>query len=507
MTRSSTSYTEGLRDGRQVFIDGEAVSDVTRHPAFRGAVSSIANLYDVARDPATRELVTFPSPRTGEPINRSYMIPASEADLIARRKGLRVLAEQTFGLMGRSPEHVASFLAGFAGGAAVFAEGGAEYGENVRRFHDLASHQDLYLTYTILPPQIDRSKPPHQQADPHLYAGVKEERDGGIVLAGAQMLGTGTALSDYVYLSSIAPLGPGDEAYAVAAMVPLSAPGLRVHARRSYAQSATSVFDYPLSTRFDESDSLVVFDNVFVPWEHVFAYRNLDVVRRQWVDTAAHALGNNQAQIRFWTKLDFLIGLAHRVARMNGSEKLPPVKGALGEMAAYAAMVGGLVYGQEQHCRIDDHNVAWPGPAEYSAGIVLQSEIYPKLLTMVRDLCGGGVIQLPSSVDDYANPAIAADLERYVQSPGYPSVERVKLLKMVWDMIGSEFASRHLQYEMFYAGAPFITKMRMYENFDFAAAEELVASAMAAYDLGGTHAPATPPDPSVAAMASVAGGE
>lgn len=485
MTRSGQDYLDGLDDGRRVYIDGELVDDIRSHPAFAGAVASVAKLYDVADDPAHRDLLTFTSPTTGEPVNRSYQIPRSEQDLVDRRMALRHLSQQTFGLMGRSPEHVAGFLSGFAAGHHVFAEGGKEFGENIVKFHETARDEDLYVTYTILPPQIDRSKPAHQQADPHLYAGVKEERDDGIVIAGAQMLGTGTAIADHVYLSCIAPLGPGDEAYAIAATVPVGAPGVKVHSRRSYARASSSVYDYPMSSRFDETDSLVVFDDVFVPWEHVFAYRDRDVVRDQWWRTPAHVLGNNQAQIRFWTKLDFILGLTHRVATMNGSDRLPPVKSALGEMSAHVAMVAGLVKAQEQGHRIDEHGVAWPGQAECSANIALQASMYPKLMTMVRDLCGGGLIQLPSSVADFANPEIAADLERYVQSPGFPAQERVKLLKLVWDMVGSEFASRHLQYEMFYAGAPFITKMRMYDSFDFEPGSALVDQALAGYDLDG----------------------
>jgi 4-hydroxyphenylacetate 3-monooxygenase len=297
------------------------------------------------------------------------------------------------------------------------------------------------------------------------------------------MLGTGAVLSDYVLLSCIVPLRPGDENYAISVAIPVGAPGVKVYSRRSYASAANSVFDYPMSTRFDETDSLLVFDDVFVPWERVFVYRDLDVVSAQWYQTAAHLLGNNQAQIRFATKLDFLTGLALRVAEMNGSAALPPVKGAVGEIAAHAAMVRGLVYAQEQNCRIDAAGVAWPGPAECFANMTLQSEIYPKLLNMVRDLCGGGLIQLPSSAADFGNADIAADLDRYVQSPGVSSQERVKLLKLVWDMVGSEFASRHHQYEMFYAGAPFLVKQRMFGAFDFDRANRLVDTALAGYDI------------------------
>jgi 4-hydroxyphenylacetate 3-monooxygenase len=489
--RRGSEYIAALKDRRNVFIDGERVSDVTVHPAFREAVRSVAHLYDVASDPANRELMTFTSPKTGEPVNRCFMIPRSKDDLTARRKALWHWAEQSFGFMGRTPDHVAGFFAGFAGAPSVFARGPRHLYENAVRFHEKIRDEDLYVAYTIVPPQIDRSKPAHQQADPTLYAGVTREVDGGIIIKGGQMLGTGAALADYIHLSCIIPLRPGDENYALSCVVPLNAPGVKVYSRRSYAEAAPSIFDYPLASRFDETDSLLVYDDVFVPWEHVFVYRDIDLTRAHFFETAAHAFGNNQAQIRFAVKLKFLAGIARRVAEMNGSDKLPPVQGMLGEIAAIAATVEGLVLAQEAHAVIDADGVARPGAQELYANMTAQSRIYQELLQLMRELCGGGLIQLPSSVDDFRNPEIRADLERYVTSPGTDAEGRTKLLKLAWDAIGSEFAGRHAQYEMFYAGAPFIVKTHMYRSYDFAGASKLVDAALNGYDLDGRRSPAT----------------
>ena len=238
-----------------------------------------------------------------------------------------------------------------------------------------------------------------------------------------------------------------------------------------------------MASRFDETDALVVYEDVLVPWEHVFVYKDVGLTRAQFFETAAHALGNNQAQIRFAVKLKFLAGIGRTVAEMNGSLGLPPVQATLGEIAGIAATVEGLVRAQEVHGEIDADGVAWPGNPELYANMIVQGERYDELLFKLRDLCGGGLIQLPSSVADFANPAIAADLERYVQSPGYAAVDRVKLLKLAWDAIGSEFAGRHLQYEMFYSGAPFVTKTHMYRTYDFAGAQALVRAALGGYDL------------------------
>lgn len=473
--RSGADYLRSLRDGRAVYIDGRRVEDVTTDPAFRGAVASIAGLYDLALEEPSLQFLAA----DGEPANVAYLIPRDAADLARRSAGIRRWSRDTFGLMGRSPDHVASFLAGFAGGAALFDRGEHGFAENVRAFHRRALEEDLYLSYVIVPPQIDRSKPAHQQSDPHLYAGVKEERDGGIVIAGAQMLGTGAAISNWMLLSCIVPLRPGDEDQAISVVLPVASPGVKVLSRRSYASGATSGFDYPLSTRFDETDSLVVFEDVFVPWEHVFVYRDLELVQAQWWETGAHVLGNNQAQLRFATKAQLIVGLAKRIAEMNGVDVLPPVQAALGEMAACAALVEGLLDAAQAKAEVNRFGVALPGTEATFANTPFQAEINTRLLTALRELCGGGLIQLPSSLEDLHSAETAPIIERFIQSPGTPAIERVALMKLAWDIVGSEFAGRQQQYEMFYAGAPFVVKGRMYRNYDFPAASGLVDAALA----------------------------
>ncbi len=316
--RTGADYLDRLRrDERRVIIDGETVRDVTSHPAFRAAARSVAGLWDIAAAPENRSLMTYASPRTGRPVLRCWEIPRAPGDLATRHGMIERWAEATFGLMGRTPDHVAGFFTGFAAKPGIFAAAGAHFAANVVRFYEEARDNHLYVSYAIVPPQFDRSKPAHQQSDPTLHAGVVAERDGGIVLRGAQQMATGAALSDYLHLSCIHPLQPGDEAYAISVAMPITAPGLKIYARRSYAAAASSAFDYPLSSRFDEGDALVVLDDVFVPWERVFVYRDIALCRDQWWQTPAHVLGNHQAQIRYATKLRFLMGLAKRLTEIT----------------------------------------------------------------------------------------------------------------------------------------------------------------------------------------------
>ena len=492
MSRTGRQYVDSLRDDRRIYVDGERVKDVTEHPAFAGAVRSIAGLYDLAASPEHRDVMTYPSPKTGDRVNRAFLLPRTPEDLVARRDALRLWAEATYGLMGRSPDHVPGFLVGFALRPDVFARGGAGFADHVVAYYERVRDDDLYVSYVLIPPQIDRSKPAHQQADPTLYAGVVEERDAGIVVSGAQMLGTGAALANEVWLSCILPLRPGDENYALSLAVPIASPGLRLIVRRPYATGIPSVFDYPLSSRFDETDAVVVFDRVFVPWERVFVYRDVAVTWAQFFETPAHVLGNHQAQVRFAAKAKFLTGLAHGIAEANGVHQLPPIQTTLGELASYSAMAAGLVAAADADPVRDPRGFVYPNPTYVYANGWLQATYYGTMLNILRELSGAGPLQVPSSYRDYHNPEIAPDLERFVRSPAMTSVDRTKLFKLAWDIVGSEFAGRHAQYELFYAGSrSMTTSLRAYRSYDFAAARALVERCLTSYDLPR----AGPPDP------------
>lgn len=477
--RTGARFLADLRSRpRVVIVDGEKVTDPSAHPAFRQGAHAIASLYDFAAAPENREFMTFPSPVDGAPVLRAYQIPKTHADLRAKRIAAEKWAELTFGLLGRSPDHVAGFFCGFAAKPSVFAAGGKQYGENVVRFYEHIRDTHAYVSYAIVPPQVDRSKPAHLQDDPTLYAGVVKETDAGIYISGAQQLATGGAFADYIHLSTIHPLKPGDENYAVSLAVPADAEGLRLYSRRAFTLQTPNADEYPLTTRFDETDCLVVFDNVFVPWEHVFAYRNIDVCMKQWWETPSHLYGNLQAQARYATKLRFLMGLAKRMNEVTGNDAAPPVQVMMGELASYAAIVEGMLCSQETLATYDEEGVLWPSkPALYSV-MALQSEINPKMIDIVRELTGAGMITLPSSVKDLDNPETAKDIERFYRSGSCDARSRIALMRLAWDFIGTEFGNRHQQYEKFYGGASFLVKMNMFRSFDFARSGRLVDKAL-----------------------------
>jgi 4-hydroxyphenylacetate 3-monooxygenase len=466
------------RSSRSIYVDGERVSNPADHPAFRAGARSLAGLFDYAAAQENRETMTFASPDSGAPVWRCYQIPRSHAELRAKRIAAEKWAELSFGLMGRTPDHVANFFAGFAAKPQVF----GKYGENVLKFYRHIRDTHRYLAYAIVPPQIDRSKPAHRQSDPTLYAGVVKESDAGIFLSGGQQLATGAVYCDYLHVSCIHPLQPGDENYAFGVAIPADDPGLRLYARRPYALGATNTYDYPLSSRFDETDAFVVLDSCFVPWERVFIYRNLEVARDQWWKTPSHLYGNHQSQARYATKLRFLAGLANRMNQAIGNDALPPVMVEMGELAAYASIVEHMLHSHETISSVDSDGVLWPSKTALYAVMALQSQINPHVIDIVRELTGAGMITLPSSKKDFDHPQAAKDIERYFRSASVGARERVALMRLAWDFIGSEFGSRHQQYEKFYGGAAFLVKMNMFRSYDFARAGALVDHALALDD-------------------------
>jgi 4-hydroxyphenylacetate 3-monooxygenase len=463
---------------RTIFVDGERVTNPVTHPAFREAARTVAGLFDHAAAPENRELMTFTSPDTGLPVWRCYQIPKTHADLRAKRLAAESWAERTFGLMGRTPDHVSNFFCGFAAKPQVFAAGGAGYGENVVNFYKYIRDNHRYVAYAIVPPQIDRSKPAHKQADPTLYAGVVKETDAGIYVSGGQQLATGAVFADYLHLSSIHPLQPGDENYALSIAFPVAAEGVKLYSRRAFPLQATSAEDYPLTSRFDETDCFVVLDNVFIPWERVFVYRNVDICFSQWWKTPAHLYGNHQAQARYATKLRFLLGLAKRMNEATGNDRAPPVQVEMGELASYASIVEHMLHSHETTAEIDEDGVLWPSRMALYSVMALQSHINPHMIDIVRELTGAAMITLPSSAKDFANPEAAPDIERFFVSNGMNARERVALMRLAWDFIGSEFGNRHQQYEKFYGGAAYVVKMNMFRFYDFKRATGMVDKAL-----------------------------
>ena len=480
--KTGARHLESLRDGRQVYIYGEQVKDVTTHRAFRNSVASAAYLYDFQAEERHRERMTFAVPDDGTRVNRAWQLPVSYAELVARREALAAWAETHYGFMGRSPDHVASCLSGMYMGIDQFESFDAERAGALRQYFHYARRNDLFLTYAIINPQADRSQPASGQTDAFLATRLCSRDSRGITVKGAKMLATSSIMANEVFVTSIQPLRSGDEPYALSFVVPMNAPGLKVLSRKSYEHEAGSVFDNPLSSRYDENDAVLYFDEVKVPWDRVFVCGDVAMCQKQFHATPAHVYQNYQCQIRLMVKVRFLVGVARKIALASGIETFAQTRETLGQLAAEAAMVEGFVHAMETKGAVRQGYFVPDRHMLYAAQVLAQ-QLYPKIIHALRELAGGNMIMLPSGIQDFRDPALASDVLRAQGSSALSPEQRVKFFKLAWDAVGSEFASRHNQYEMFYAGAGFVTKGHSFRTYDWDAATGLVDRLMSTYDL------------------------
>jgi 4-hydroxyphenylacetate 3-monooxygenase len=479
--KTGAQHIKSLQDGRTVYLDGKLVADVTTHPAFRNSVQSASALYDFQSHSDNIEMMTFDVDGSGRRSSRAWEMPRNYDEMVRRRKALQAWSGLSYGFMGRSPDHVASALVGQRMGIELFRQHSPERAKAFEDYFDYAKKSDLFLTYVIINPQAERSKDWGEQ-DEDLVARIVDEDSSGITIRGAKMLGTSSIMANEVLVANLQPLKPGEEDLAFSCVLPMNAKGLRVLSRKSYEAAATSVYDNPLSSRFDENDALMYFDDVKVPWDRILVYRDTAMCATQFHGTPGHSYQNYQAQIRLTVKLNFLLALARRISETIGTVNIPAVKEQLGFLASQVGMVNAMLAGMEAE---GTAYADWYVPNKhymYSAQVVTQ-DLYPRIINILRELAGGSLIMLPSSLHDFSDPKLEAIIGKTQRSAIMPPEQRVKFLKAAWDAIGSEFASRHTQYEMFYAGARFTTAGHSFRTYDWGKGATMIEHLMNSYQL------------------------
>lgn len=454
MLRTGQDYLSAIRDGRKIYIGSELVRDVTRHPAFRNSARSFADVYDRKRAPENVEAVSYQE--NGERFSGWYLMPRDRDGLRKRTETHRRVANWTYGLLGRSPDHVASFVTGLAMRPDLFEDNRKGFGENLVRYYDRLRREDLFACYVVIAPQGARN--------PELYGRkatiapglqVTAVKDNGIVLNGMKLLGTAAVFSDEIWVGNLLPLPADQKGQAVTCAVPTGTDGVSLWVRKPYEKYAISKFDNWFSSRFDESDAVAIFDNVLVPWERVFLLDDVVLSREMYFRTPSHVMGNHQAIVRYHEKLKIILGFAYRAAEMNNVLQVPAVRETLAKLAIAEAGLKGWIAGQ-----IEDAETAGDylhiNRRELYAALNWCTNNYYQLTEVVREMLGAGPFQMPADVSVLSDPSLRATFERYWVSGEASAIDRMKLMKLAWDYLGSDFAGRHTQYERFYAGPQFV---------------------------------------------------
>jgi 4-hydroxyphenylacetate 3-monooxygenase len=486
-------YIESLRDGREVWLHGERVADVTTHPAFRNAVRSTARLYDALWDPARADVLQAPtSTGNGGFTHPFFRPPTSVEDMVADQAAIAEWARMMHGFMGRTPD----YKAGLYGGMELNMNFFAPYEQNARAWHRLMQERIPYTAHAIVNPPVDRNLPPDEVGDVFMH--VEDETDNGLIVSGAKVVATNVPLTNYCFVGYLgAPLKSKD--MAVVFTIGLDTPGVKIIARTSYELAAAThggPFDYPLSSRLDENDAIFILDRALVPWENVLVHGDTE-------KAGTWAVGDSGQGNRIWfhgatrlaVKIDLICGLLLEAIKINGTDSFRGVQARVGEVIGYRNLFWGLsdAMARTPEPWLEGHVL--PDLDSAIAYRLFSANAIPVIKNLVEASLGSALIYLNGHAKDFKSPELRPLLDRYLRgSNGYSAEQRVKTLKMLWETIGSEFAGRNELYERSYTGSEEDARVQTMTWFSEARGlnsrmRGYAEEAMAEYDLDGWTVP------------------
>jgi 4-hydroxyphenylacetate 3-monooxygenase oxygenase component len=463
--RNGKQFIEGLHENpREVWVAGRRVDDVTVDPVFRRPVQSIAELYELQTRPEHREVMTY----AGEDglAGTTFMIPRTPADIVKRREAMKIWADATFGMVGRSPDFLNTVLMTWAEGADFFAQRGAQFAENVRNYYKYCRDRDLFLTHAIVNPQTDRSKASHQHDDAFAHLGVVEERKDGLIVRGAKMLATHGPTADELLVYPQPGIREGEERYVLAFGIAASTPGLRFICREPFDAGTQSEWDHPLGARFEEPDAVCVFDDVLIPWERVFLYGDVKMGNALFAQASIRNHTGHQTAIRGLAKCQLVTGVAIAMTRAIKSDVFLHVQEQLGELLAYLQLIEAAILMSERNAEPTGRGALRPAYAPLQALRYHLPKMYERMVQVTQVLSAGGLLINPMEAD--LRSEIGPDITRYYRGAGLDAEQRIHLSKLAWDVTGTQFGQRMLQYERYYAGDPVRVGANYYLDHDVA---------------------------------------
>jgi anthranilate 3-monooxygenase (FAD)/4-hydroxyphenylacetate 3-monooxygenase len=475
--RTGQQYLDGLRSRpRDVWVEGKRVTNVADDPAFSGVAHELAGLYDMQHDPRFADSLVGLD-ESGERCGIALLSARTVNDLRRRREGMRLWAEASFGLLGRSPDFMNATLLALWENREFFAEGGARFADHMDGYYRFVRSNDLFLSHALVTPQNDRSKQSHEQGKLHLR--VTRETDSGVVLNGARMVATLGPVADEILLYNLPGIKDGDEDHAIIFGVAADTPGLRQICRQPFARAGErSSFDHPLSTRFEENDSLLIFNDVFISWDRVFSYRNVKAAGEMYVRTAIRNHTAYQSNVRALAKMQLATGLAMAVARSTKVDGFLHVQQMLGECINFVEHLKSGLARAEVEAETMANGTIRPALTPLHTLRMMMPTAYARVIEVLQTIGAGGFMMMPSGAD-FAAEEIAEDARTYYCGAGMSSLDRVRLFKLAWDLAGEAFGQRLVQYERYYAGDPVRNLANAYLTVDDTDYQRLVDAALA----------------------------
>ena len=464
--RTGADYIKALRDGREVWHGGRRIADVTAHAGFTGTIGTLADMYDKQHRPEYRDIMTFA--RDGERVSYSYLPPRDAEQLALKRRNIEFWAEQTFGQMGRYPEFVAELVVGLLDWTHVIEKTNPQWAENARAYYRHVSQNDLCLTHALTDQYYDRTRRVSEQDDPDLILRVVGETKKGAVVRGLRTLATLAPISDEVLVYPNRPRDPDEPDYALAFAVPMNAPGLKILCRDLYAENADPE-RYPLTTRFDEVDAALIFDDVVVPWERMFVYKDPRLLSGIMY---IHTWGQYSTMLRLVTKLEAFLGVAQLLTQYAKRQSTVSSQLLLSSLMQDIEILRSCI-------RVGELNgFMSPGgtwtPALSPAYRVHSIEASDRAERTMEGLLTS-TLMLSGGASDLGSAEIGPFVERYFRGGAPSTKEHLRLMAVAADMVMSPFGKRSQLYERLQSGEVDRMRLRLYgQNKDPRPAERML---------------------------------
>jgi 4-hydroxyphenylacetate 3-monooxygenase len=462
MIRTGNQYLESIRDDREVYINGRRVRDVTQDAMMKPLIDIRARIYDMQHEAATRELLAFQT--DGEWNAIANKLPRVHTDWSDKRRATDTVLEAIGGVVTRVGDETVGEMWSLFDGQNVLNEVDPQFSANIRTHIDAVLHRDPFHVSANTDPKGDRSKPPQEQ-DPDMLLHVVKETDAGIIVRGAKY----ETAAPYANQAFVKPTNAnwGNAAlsdYAVGFICDLGSPNLKFICRTGFAGRAPAA-DYPLSNKFDEVDSLVIFDNVLVPWENVLFYRHTKAAA--FIRATLHrysAFAFVQRNLKF---ADMMIGAALFNVRQTGLDKQQAVQEKLAELAVYREGINAHLTAALALAEQSPAGLLMPNQSLLYTGRVLACSQLHHMMHIARELCGGQICLTPDKAS-FDSPETKPWLDKfYSVNENWVADDRRKLLAFARDLLNSDYAGHRLTFQLFAQSPPFAHLAAVYRNFDW----------------------------------------
>ncbi|ACO47660.1 4-hydroxyphenylacetate 3-monooxygenase, oxygenase component [Deinococcus deserti] len=453
-----------------LYIDGKRVEDPTTHPSTANMCRSLAGLYDLQHQPELRDLLTYEE--GGVRYATSFMVPRTKEDLAKIGEAHRVRANYGLGFLGRAPDYMNANVMAAGMGAEYFSTCSAsiagdpkrDFAANMRRYYEYVRDHDLCLTHALTNPQVNRAKMASELPDPYIALGVVEEREEGIIVRGARMMAT-LPIADEILIfpSTVLKENADRSRYAMGFGLPTNTPGLSFQCREPI-DVGRDPEDHPLSSRFDEQDAFVIFDDVLVPWERVFLLYDVELANKAYAGTDAVLHMAYQVVNLKVSKTETFLGTAQSIVNAIGSGQFQHVQSKVAEIIIMLEIMKALEVAAREQATLNSYGVMTPARAPLDAARNYYPANHARLPELLQLLGASGIIMMPSKAD--REGPLGPQIARFLQAGNASADERLKLFRLAWDMAMSSFAGRQELYERFFFGDPVRMHSALYEVYD-----------------------------------------